>query len=116
MNQENPQLCNSVAVGDAGSEVVFRVPHKHPHRLKRPLHHSDDLAAFHFLLRPYKTSWANSDQEQERSEILVQRCQTDDIHCMELFGGAAADQADTLIRSLKQWCVDPALHVDEGQL
>ena len=41
-------------INPSGADViVFRVSHSHPHRLKRPLQHSDQLTGAQFALRVY---------------------------------------------------------------
>lgn len=92
----------------APNVVVFRVPHSHPHRLKRPLHHSDDLTGLHFALRPYTILDHGGDT------LEVQRAGGEDILCVELFSKSGL-QADNLIRELKQWTVESGMRFDAGE-
>lgn len=41
--------------------VVFRIPHKHPHMLKRPLQHLDEVSGLDFAARLYCASSSKSD-------------------------------------------------------
>ena len=92
----------------APNVVVFRVPHSHPHRLKRPLHHSDDLTGLHFALRPYTILDHGGDT------LEVQRAGGEDILCVELFSKSGL-LAENLIRELKQWTVESGMRFDGGE-
>ena len=65
------------------SFVIFRVPHHHPHRLKRPLAHSDELVFGDLAIRVYAVA---SFKEEQGVELKVQRTDTADIHLADLFG------------------------------
>lgn len=88
--------------------MMFRIPHKHPHRLKRPLHHSDDLSGFHFAVRPY------SIVSLTEQEVIVERCLQDDILCLDLFAKSSVN-ADKMIKHLKQWSIEDGMRFAQGQ-
>lgn len=92
-----------------GKFMIFRIPHKHPHRLKRPLHHSDDLTGFHFAIRPYSIVTCTE------QEVVVERCQHDDVLCLDLFAKSSVN-ADQMIKHLKQWSVEDGMRFAEGQV
>lgn len=64
--------------------VVFRVAHHHPHRLKRPLQHSDRLGYGDLALRIYGV--AASQEVDGLPRLRVQRAETPDIQLVDLFG------------------------------
>lgn len=49
------------ACADANDLVLFRVPHKHPHMLKRPLQHVDGLHGLHYSVRLYSVASPSPD-------------------------------------------------------
>lgn len=103
---QKPIVTNADA--DPGSDlIIFRVPHKHPHMLKRPLQHADDISGFDFALRPYCVVSADGEV------VKVQRQPSPDIMVMELVS-ATTVTAEKLIRGLKQWSVQPDAIMDTG--
>lgn len=96
------------------SFVIFRVPHHHPHRLKRPLAHSDELVFGDLAIRVYAVA---SFKEEQGVELKVQRTDTADIHLADLFGFGEKNppvSANQLLESFHRWTVEPALFVDPG--
>ncbi len=87
--------------------IIFRIPHRHPHMLKRPLQHADDISGFDFALRPYYV--ASTDGQV----VKVQRQESPDIMVMELIS-ATTVTAEKLIRGLKQWSVQPDVILETG--
>ena len=86
--------------------VVWRVPHVHPHRLRRPLHHSDSLTGADFACSIYSVT-ACPDEEM----MIVQRLPKD-IALMEIFGSTVEPQ--DLVSSLKLWTVNEKLRFESG--
>lgn len=98
--------------GEAGSEdmVIFRVPHKHPHMLKRPLQHVDAMSALDLAVRVY--SVVRSDGADG---FLVQRAPGADIFLTELL--TSVDAGDShLTKKLKQYKVQDQIELDTGNL
>ena len=96
----------------AGSAiVVFRVSHKHPHRLKRPLQHSDSLTGADFAVRFY--SIAERNIQHGAQQLTVQRAACADVQLVDLFGRARL-KPENIIKYFLQWSVDPALRFAAG--
>ena len=60
---------NGVNVHDL---VIFRVPHKHPHMLKRPLQHVDGLSFMDMAVRMYEVSQVPANQDENAPCHLFQ--------------------------------------------
>ena len=89
--------------------VIFRVPHKHPHMLKRPLQHVDAMSALDMAVRVY--SVVRSDGPDA---FCVQRAEGADIFLTELLTSDAADSK--LIKKLKQYKVQDQIDLDTGRM
>lgn len=105
-----------VDMGAGTGLIIFRVSHKHPHRLKRPLQHSDSLTGTHFALRLYQVTSQHTLAHEDGAgpQLIVQRTQAADIQLVELFGKARI-KPEKLIHHFLQWTVEPALRLEAGQ-
>ena len=116
-----PGACDGDGVGKAlnrhieacGSSglLVFRVAHKHPHRLKRPLQHSDSLTGTDFAIKTYKV--VTHTHVNDLPVLAVQRLATSDIQLVDLFGHANL-KATAMIKHFQQWAIAPALRIATG--
>ena len=86
------------ACGPSGL-LVFRVAHKHPHRLKRPLQHSDSLTGTDFAIKTYKV--VTHTRVNDLPVLAVQRLATSDIELVDLFGHANL-KATAIIKHFQQ--------------
>ena len=101
-------------INPSGADViVFRVAHSHPHRLKRPLQHSDQLTGAQFALRVYAVM--EHDVEKETPTLVIQRRSTADVELVDLFGRARI-QPEELMKHFLQWTVQPAIRFESGAL
>lgn len=95
--------------------IIFRVSHHHPHRLKRPLQHSDRLTFGEIAIKTYTVAAAK--EEDGLPRLQVERSNSSDIQLADLFGFAATSMTpNQLITNLQQWTLDPALSLDQGKL
>lgn len=90
--------------------VIFRMPHRHPHMLKRPLQHADGVTGLDFAIRLY----AVASKQFEDGVLRVHRQRaSSDILLMELLSSSTVSPL-TLIKNLKQWSLRPEIEFDEG--
>ena len=111
---EPPQAKNLQTASDSATGsaiVVFRVSHKHPHRLKRPLQHSDSLTGAEFAVRFYKITEHNI--QHGGQQLTVQRASCADVQLVDLFGRAKL-KPENIVKYFLQWSVDPALRFEAG--
>ena len=64
-------------MGDTSQIVIFRVPHKHPHMLKRPLQHVDALSGLDLAVRIYEVAGTGTSPEDGGSDSWWTRTQED---------------------------------------
>lgn len=101
-------------INPCGADViVFRVAHSHPHRLKRPLQHSDRLTGAQFALRIYAVVHFDFDVESEHMSLVIQRSTKADVELVDLFGRARI-KPEELTKHFLQWTVQPALRFESG--
>ena len=93
--------------------IIFRVPHKRPHGLKRPLQHTDDLTGLDFAVRLYAVVTETQGPGASQDTFKVQRMHGSDVKLMELCTSTCVD-VDDLIQSLKQWSLQPGMCFDTG--
>lgn len=105
-----------VDIGAGTGLIIFRVSHKHPHRLKRPLQHSDSLTGTHFAIRLYQVASQRTLEFEDGAgpQLIVQRTEAADIQLIEFFGKARI-KPEKLIHHFLQWTVEPALRLEAGQ-
>ena len=99
---KNLQTASDSATGSA--IAVFRVSHKHPHRLKRPLQHSDSLTG---------ADITENNLQHGGQQLTVQRAACADVQLVDLFGRARL-KPENVIKYFLQWSVDPALRFEAG--
>lgn len=106
---EDPQSKKHSLPGSSDDDVIiFRITHTHPHLLKRPLKHTDDIKSLDFALRIYAMASPDGDC------VKVHRADSSDIQVMELVTSTAVE-ATHLIQHMKQWTVKPGIILEPGE-
>lgn len=94
--------------GESGDAlVIFRIPHKRPHGLKRPLQQCDSLTGMDFAVRMYSIAECDGDA------LRVVRCPSADIVLMELISNTVVSE-ESMLSELKQWTVRPEVEFNKG--